>query len=57
MGMILEIYINDKELIEDLKAVGSADLKNHFLPKAGIKADSVTFYTVEPPKDNNNENK
>jgi len=43
MSIEIIIVISDKENIGDIQAVGTKDLNEHFLPKAGIKADHVSI--------------
>lgn len=44
--MQIIIAITNDEDIQELKAIGADDLLNCFLPKAGIKADSVSVHHI-----------
>jgi hypothetical protein len=41
--LIIKVEINDAESVEEVLAVGAKDLKEHFLPKAGIYPEKVSI--------------
>jgi hypothetical protein len=41
--LIIKIKINDTESMEEVFAVGAKDLKEYFLPKAGIYPEKVSI--------------